>query len=462
MSGFTSRPRSKKSGYMKMRENLKIRETRIQYSPFATTFDIPKKDELSSAEILKIFAKTKIDYSWSFSDCTRKDTAYITHGYRRYPAKFIPQLARRLIKEYTNIGDIVVDPFMGSGTTVVEAIMSERLGVGVDINPVAYLISKAKTTPIKFDKLEAEFDSLILNIEKTKKSKIPQNERIDYWFPKEIKEKLAIIFSNINEIKNQEIKIFFLCGFSNILKNCSIWLQKSNKPTRDYEKVLPEPLDIFKRQIKFMLKRNAEFYAKIPVNNNSIVKCQDARKLPVDDGQASLIVTSPPYVTSYEYADLHQLTALWLEYTDNLAEFRKKFIGTAHHHKKHLKIDSELGQICVAKLKEKDNKKSEEVAMYFGEMRECFIEMHRVLKIGGKACIVIGDTSFCGVEVLSAEIFAEQMQNIGFEIYNIIKREIPSKNLPSTRDPKTGQFTSSANHNKIYAYPVEYIIVMEK
>lgn len=54
-----------------------------------------------------------IDYSWSFSGLTIKDTAYISHGYYTYPAKFIPQLSSRLIKKYSNEGDIVIDPFMG-------------------------------------------------------------------------------------------------------------------------------------------------------------------------------------------------------------------------------------------------------------------------------------------------------------------------------------------------------------
>ena len=59
-----------------------------------------------------------IDYTWSFSDKTIKDTSYITHAYYTYPAKFIPQLAKRLIEENSKEGDTILDPFMGSGTTV--------------------------------------------------------------------------------------------------------------------------------------------------------------------------------------------------------------------------------------------------------------------------------------------------------------------------------------------------------
>ena len=91
---------------------------------------------LEKSEIFKIkdFSSIDIDYSWSFSDKTIKDTAYITHNYYTYPAKFIPQLVSRLINTYTNKYDIVVDPFMGSGTTAIAAIKNNRNFVGYEIN----------------------------------------------------------------------------------------------------------------------------------------------------------------------------------------------------------------------------------------------------------------------------------------------------------------------------------------
>jgi DNA modification methylase len=90
----------------------------------------------------------EVDDSWSFKDTSPSQTSYITHDYHRYPAKFIPQLAGRIIKENSRVGDLVCDPFMGSGTTLVEAIVNKRRAYGTDINPVSVLISKAKTTPI--------------------------------------------------------------------------------------------------------------------------------------------------------------------------------------------------------------------------------------------------------------------------------------------------------------------------
>jgi len=159
---------------------------------------------------------------------------------------------------------------------------------------------------------------------------------------------------------------------------------------------------------------------------------------------------------------LHQLTALWLEYTKDLSDFRKRFIGTSYHNKKDLVLNSTLAENIRNELIKKNKKTAEEVSTYFSEMNQVFVEMKRILKRGGKICIVIGNTSLKGVEILNAEVFAEQLQNLGLKIIDIIKREIPSKNLPSVRDKKTGKFAKISDKNKISVYPTEYILVMEK
>lgn len=444
-----------------------------------TGIDVKKNHKKSS---LEYFKKLQFNDDWSFKGLTQKHTNYITHGYHRYPAKFIPQLAEKLISELSKPGDLVVDPFMGSSTTLVEAKISGRPSVGVDINPVAQLIAQAKVTPIEPNELNSHFSKLsndILNIENAPlftvketavkyQAKTPDIERIDYWFKPETKRKLSIIFSKITHIRKEDIRNFYLCGFSHILKNCSIWLQKSNKPTRDFNKNIPNPYNTFLRHVRKMLKKNGEFWNILQKNDTINVSakpiCADAREIPVEDNSVSLVITSPPYVTSYEYADLHQLSALWFNFTDNLPQFRQRFIGSSANGMTEsiLKIGSKIGEKIVENLQNKKTGKADEVTKYFSEMRESFLEMRRYLKKGGKACIVIGNTSFKGVSVTNAEVFVEQMQNIGFKIYRVIKRIISSKILPQTRDPKTGRFTSSSNSNKTLAYPFEYIIIMEK
>lgn len=418
-----------------------------------------------------------IDYSWSFADKTTKDTSYVTHGYYTYPAKFIPQLASRLIREYSKEGDIIIDPFMGSGTTIVEAIINNRIGIGTDINEIAYLVTKVKTTIVNLSNLSQEFKNIEATLQerlngsydrflKEANKIIPENGRIAYWFLPKQKEKLSIIFARILETENDDIRDFFLIGFAQILKSCSIWLQKSVKPTRDQNKKVIDPMDAFVSQIKKMIKKYSEFEKildckiKQNIDKYRIVECNDSRNLPCKSDKSSLVVTSPPYVTSYEYADLHQLPSLWFGYLNELSEFRKKFIGSAYKTKEKSELNSILAEKIIKQLGE--NKKGREVRNYFADMLESFIEMKRSLKKGGKACIVIGNTQFQGVDIMNAEVFQEQCENIGFKTHNVIHREIPSKMLPSTRDTKTGQFAKINDKNLKLAYPTEYILIMEK
>ncbi len=434
--------------------------------------------DLSMFEITSLFDGLPLEQEWAFAKATRADTSYATHGYHRYPAKFIPQLAKKLILDYTTKGDIVCDPFMGSGTTLVESIILNRKAIGVDINPVALLITKAKTNFIEPTILDTESKKLLNELTNESNNwpkkeapqsngtvALPKNERIDYWFPEKQKIALGTILDKINKIEDTDIKTFFLCAFSNILKNCSWWLMKSIKPTRDKNKNFGNPYKIFAKQVRLMLKKNKDFYELVSENHGRdfrpIIEMQDARQLPAESGSVSLVVTSPPYVTSYEYADLHQLTAFWLEYITNLQSFRKEFIGSIQKDDGDLPIKSQLAKQICSELRKKDRREAVGVERYFFEMQECFEEMDRILKPSGKACIVIGDTELKKVKIFNAEVFVEIMQNIGFRLFKIIKRPIPSKILPLTRNSKNGRFTSTKNADRL-AYPFEYILIMEK
>ncbi len=451
-------------------------------------FHIEKKIIIESIlnmqmELKEIFQQLAEDSSWVFEDLTQKDTSYATHGFHKYPAKFIPQLAKRCIEENTNSNDVVCDPFMGCGTTLIESLVSGRKAVGVDINPVAYLISKVKTTPINPEKLKTEIDKVLsdLNLYFESKNKqktlskveilpkLPINERIEYWFPdKKTRGDLSIILGRIDTIKDKDIRDFCLCAFSNILKNASIWLMKSIKPTRDLNKKINSPINLFSRQIKKMSRGNETYWNILPttIKNNLKsylnLKKADARNLPAENNSVGLIVTSPPYVTSYEYADLHQLTALWFEYTQSINEFREGFIGSVHKKEfDHNGIKSKLAKQEIEELSKTSKKEAEAVKNYFFEMQQCFEEMHRVLKPKGRTCIVIGNTELRKVPILNAEVFVEIMLNLGFKMHKIIKRRIPSKVLPQTRDSKTGRFTTTGEADRL-AYAYEYILIMEK
>ena len=94
-------------------------------------------------------------------------------------------------------------------------------------------------------------------------------------------------------------------------------------------------------------------------------------------------------------------------------------------------------------------------------MYEVFSKCFDILKQKGKLCIVIGNTNFKGVDILNAEVFAEQLINISFAISEVVCREIPSKMLPFIRDKLTRHFAKTADTTML-VYPKEYIITAEK
>ena len=126
----------------------------------------------------------RLNQRWSFTDIGRSETNYISHGYHRYPAKFIPQIVRKLIALYTTPGQIVCDPFGGCGTTLVEAKMMGRQSIGFDINPIAQLITQTKITPIKSSSLVNALETFRQNLKELEhvNLSVKRSPRIHYWF----------------------------------------------------------------------------------------------------------------------------------------------------------------------------------------------------------------------------------------------------------------------------------------
>src|SRR5947209_14740989 len=139
---------------------------------------------------------------WSFAHLKQAETLWGPHGYHRYPAKFIPQLVRRIIEYYSAPNDLVGDPFLGSATTGIEALRLGRRFWGSDISQVALLISRAKCIPLEPRKLSEawqQLDSVLDSIPHPGRRPLRREEqdvissidiaratgeeRLRYWFP---------------------------------------------------------------------------------------------------------------------------------------------------------------------------------------------------------------------------------------------------------------------------------------
>ena len=417
----------------------------------------------------KDFMTLPLAPEWSFEDKSTAETQYLTHSYHRYPAKFIPHLVRKLIARYSKRKcDIIADFFAGCGTTLVEAKLMGRESVGVDVNPVATLITRVKTTPIKSDILSKAYKKLTARLDlytSELQVYIPESARINYWFSQEQQHEIAYIMYAIEQEKSKQIREFFLCALSHCFKTCSIWLQSSTKPTRDLNKKPAEAIPTFNVQSKRMMAKNYQFYKKLETDGNLRVRSRiykrDARRTLIAPGSVKLLITSPPYITSYEYADLHELSGLWFAHFESLQKFRTQFIGTFSTNNYTKMVKNELAQEIVDSLYDANKRTSLEIAQYFRDMEKVIKEMRTVLTVGGRTCIVIGNTTRHDIKIKCAEVFTEMLNDNKFKVEQIWKRGVGlnSKYLPTIRDVNTGKFTSLDNKNSKQVYPEEYILI---
>lgn len=407
----------------------------------------------------------RADKAWSFPNVKPREASYATHGYHRYPAKFIPQLVEALIKKYSREGDVVLDPMGGCGTTLVEAKLNGRSSVGIDINRVAVLIARAKTQAIGQKFLEERNQVLLEKIGHRKPSRnyhASAHPRLQYWFRPDQYNNLKVLYRCIEEEKNAKVRLLYQCCFSNILKNCSIWYAKSIKPQRDLNKQEEAPLQAFERHLNLMTRKNAEFGSLLQSRAVRSTKCRilrgDARCMRLSDDSADLIITSPPYVTSYEYADLHQLSSLWFGFTDDVRKMKKDFIGTSSRAARCDEIGSPLAQRILKKVEAKDKGLGKHIANYYDDLYRFYGDARRVLNKGGRLCLILGDTEYMGIRIPNTAVSIELLEKRGFFIEEVIKRQLSSKIFTPYRD-SAGKFTDSRRGYKRKIYQYEYIVI---
>lgn len=159
------------------------------------------------------------------------------------------------------------------------------------------------------------------------------NDRLKYWYINSQYNELYYLKESILDSIQQEEKYkeLFLCIFSSILKATSKWLTKSIKPQVDPKKEIHNVMDTFEKQYKVFLKA----IEQIDYEKDTRVEIECKNLLDIDKKEyVDLIITSPPYVTSYEYADLHQLSTLWLGYATDYKELRADSIGSLYNSSK--------------------------------------------------------------------------------------------------------------------------------
>jgi len=367
------------------------------------------------------------------------DQSILTHGFHKYPAKFFPELPRWLIKRYSNKDNIVLDPFSGSGTTNVEALLTRRHSIGIDIDPFSRYLSKVKTTPLNEKELQSAQKKLlrfILNYKPLEVSEkdIPVFPYRDNWFNKEITNELAYLKKIIEILDTTEdIKDFYRICFSSIIRgvsnaddNCTrtVIRKKLNK------KVYPaDALKKFAEVILVNVPKMIEFSQKCPTDTMvCFPDSMDARNINYQD-YFDLAVTSPPYANAVDYPRTHQLESYWLGLTTgSLTPLKKKHVGTesvsSNKYKKLHNIGVKEADMTLSKIFKKDPRRSYIAYKYLDDMRLNLIDVHKALKKDGRYIIVVGNNKIRGELFENWKYIMELAKDIGFKVENYFASEI--------------------------------------
>ncbi|HEY0088487.1 MAG TPA: transcriptional repressor LexA [Candidatus Lokiarchaeia archaeon] len=387
----------------------------------------------------------RVDYSWDFNGAKTKP---YTHGFHTYPAMFIPQVARRLLLNYSKKGDTVCDIFCGSGTALIESKLLGRNSYGIDLNPLAVLLAKVKTTPINPSLLTKEYLNLLMRVDKIKNADIarPQFKNLDFWFKDKIIIGLAKIKKAIREIDDKKIQNFFLVAFSEAVRKSSNTKNGEFKLVRikkeNLEKYNPNPLEIFKQKVESNIKGMEEFYRNADKNAWTKVILGDSSKdNGIKENSIDCIITSPPYGdsrTTVAYGQFSRLSAQWVDIfnnPDDASSIDNELLGGRPVKDLVHSLSSDYLLESLKKIAKKDEKRAKDVLSFYIGLNDCLIRAYKILKSKKYFCIVIGNRLVKQIRIPTDFIIAELAQKIGFTCEDIFVRNIPGKRMPIKTSP---------------------------
>lgn len=355
-----------------------------------------------------------------------------------FPANFIPQIPSILIANLSKEESVILDPFCGSGTTLVEAARLGRICIGVDNNPLACLITEVKVNYISLTRLinvSEEYEYLLAHHDRSL-TKVPDFPNKNKWFHKKTLEELGNILCLINRENRKKIKKLLNMCFSAILKKCCsqrdhyTYVADNMFPKQSEALVYIDARKLFVSQLRNTIDALLNFYDDMRIKKvdgrNILSKCkvyeEDARLLKsINDVTIDLIVTSPPYVNVTDYTTGNRLSYYW----HGLKDFNKS-------------KEEEIG----ARWKRGRKNALDD---YITDMWTCFKQFKRVLKKRGYLCLILGETSSIRKKI-----------NVIFKLIDILSNELNfvllSKNIERNIYAKRIRASRGVNKEHIYIF----------
>ncbi len=409
--------------------------------------------------------KRTVDNWWSFKTA---DTKEYTHCYHTYPAMMIPQVARALLDKFKPKDGIklLFDPYMGSGTSLVEANISGVNAIGTDLNPLARMMAKVKTTHYN-EKLIKEYFSYIqsqlvfYNESLVKDRDFSRISNYFFWYNQEDLLKLSYLSQLIKECDNYQE--FFNLILSEVVREVSFTRNSEFKRYKMSEnqlkKFCPDTFRLFEtkaiRNIKGLIQFNG-----IPNSGKSqIYDFNSVNGIPsniIEEETVDMVITSPPYGDSHTtvaYGQFSRWSNEWFgfndaKHLDNILMGGKKYKNESFQTNS---ISSELEQI-----KQIDPKRYQEVASFLSDYYHSIANVAKCIRHGGVVCYVVGNRTVKTIQIPLDYFTVETFSKFGFKHIDTIVREIPNKRMPLKNSPTNehGKTINTMNN--------EYIVILQK
>ncbi|MGQ9658044.1 MAG: DNA methyltransferase [Fimbriimonadales bacterium] len=401
-------------------------------------------------------------------DYAAADTKTHTHCYHIYPAMMIPQVARRLIRTYGRGARLLLDPFCGSGTSLVEARLAGMNAVGIDINPLAVLLACTKTTdyaPLDVYRYAQELRRFVDELLKHEiEVPAPRFYNIDYWFKPEVQRDLALLRYAIEQTTPTEMRDFFWVAFAATVRECSNTRRGEYKlyriPQAHLSTYQPRVFETFWEKVGRNLRGLEEFFSERDSSTYAQVYERDLREgIPLPTASVDIVLTSPPYgdsQTTVAYGQFSRLVLQWLGYDDDTAKSidRRTLGGALVPVETRYKSPSLAATLDA--IEHNCPKRAAQVKQFYDDFALCLPEISRVVKPNGYGCFVVGNRTVKGVRIPTDRILVEIAACFGWMHRATHRRNIPNKRMPLRNSPsnKPGELAPTMTE--------EYIVVLQR
>ncbi len=395
--------------------------------PLTAPWEQPlREDILALSDRAERLRRLLLVEDWNFHG--QKDGSAL-HTLHPFPAKYPPQLPRTLIRYLTRPGEWVLDPMMGSGTTLLEARRLGRVALGSDIDPLALTLVAAKMQPPDVagwrrawprilarakEGLQHHSDRLRAALARRDE---PTRAFLAYWFLPQTQLELQALVQAIEAEADLALRRLARIVFSSLIiaKSGSVAQARDLSHTRPHkvDKPYKSALEAFRQKAR-RVERLLQQVAPFP-NTPWLLAAADAQRLPWPAARVALVVTSPPYAANaIDYMRAHKFTLVWWGFSiRDLGSLRGEYIGGEAVRGRVLEPLPPAAFQPVARIAAVDPKKAQVLHRYFSEMRRTLAQIARVLRPGGLAVLVVGDSTMRGLSTRTPEALAALGEQVG-------------------------------------------------